>query len=253
MSKARNRARYPQEIKERARSLRAQGRTHREISQEYAVSLGTAHIWTRDIKITPIQKQAIQERRHQHEWTTADRAVAKKRLASFQFQKLHSLTSLLQKIRDFHKATGRIPLKAEFNSWRLFATHFGSWNKAIRAAGFDPNTGLFSRKFTANDGHKCDSFSEKIIDDWLSLNAITHERNVRYPGTRFTADFGLKTGIILEYFGLAGVVKEYDTRAQKKRLLARKLTYQLIEVYPNDIYPENKLAEILTAAGVISK
>jgi hypothetical protein len=51
--------------------------------------------------------------------------------------------------------------------YREYQQRFGSWNNAIRLAGFEPNSVIFSKKFLAKDGHVCDSYAEKIIDDWL--------------------------------------------------------------------------------------
>lgn len=43
---------------------------------------------------------------------------------------------------------------------------FGSWNKAMKAAGYDPNTQWMSKKkLTCKDGHPSDSISEMIVDN----------------------------------------------------------------------------------------
>jgi hypothetical protein len=39
------------------------------------------------------------------------------------------------------------------------------------------------KKYIAKDGHKCDSFAEKIIDDWLYSNNVEHQRNIPYPNS----------------------------------------------------------------------
>lgn len=247
---ANNGVRHPQYVKARAVQLRRSGFTHREIARELVISTGTAHIWTRKVELTPEQKEAIQRRRHQHQWTDEDRAKVKERLQPFYNARRYSVESLLQKIRDFYQEHGRIPLKREFNSWELYANAFGSWNKAIRAAGFDTNPVLFSKKFAASDGHCCDSFTEKVIDDWLHAHQVHHTRNAPYGTTRMTADFRIEPGVIIEFFGLAGVQKPYDANIKKKRLLARKLGLKLVEVYPMDIYPVNQLEKLLSDAGL---
>lgn len=86
---------------------------------------------------------------------------------------------------------------------------FGTWNKTIEAAGFKSNPVKFSKKFITKDGHICDSFAEKIIDDWLYSKNIKHQRNVPYPNSPYTADFLIK-GKFIEFFGLSGELKEYD-------------------------------------------
>ena len=245
MLKARNGTRYPASTKERARLLRAEGLTHREMAKKLGVSISTAHLWTKGIPITPSQKQAIEARKNQHRMSTAEKKIIKKRLASYQYQVKYSDMDLIKKIRDFYTQNGRIPLKREFNALRVYRIRFGSWNNAIKKAGFKTNPVLFSKKFIASDGHICDSFTERIIDDWLSANNIAHERNVRYGTTKFTADFKIYSDIFIEFFGLVGVQKVYDRNIEKKRLLAKKLGYELIEIYPNDMYPKNKLSALL--------
>lgn len=239
MPRARNGIRYPSAIKSRAESLRAEGLTHREIAKKLGASISIVHSWTKGTRISESQKRAIEKRRKYRRMTATERRIIGKRLAPYRMK--YTADDLLTKIRDFYAVNGRIPLKREFNSWDVFAAKFGSWNNAIKEAGFETNPILFSKRFTAIDGHICDSFTEKIIDDWLTRNSIGHERHFRYGNTKFTADFKIDPNIFIEFFGLAGVQKRYDENIEKKRQLAEKLGYQLIEVYPDDIYPSNKL------------
>jgi hypothetical protein len=105
--------------------------------------------------------------------------------------------------------------------------HFGTWNNVIRAAGFEPNPVMFANKHIANDGHKCDSLAEKIIDDWLYARKIEHKINVSYPGNcGFTVDF--KVGDYwVEFFGLSGEHKRYDELKEKKLKLIIKFNLRL--------------------------
>jgi len=233
---------HPHSLKNRARTLRADGWTHREIASKLRISVSTAHLWCEGIELSQTQQQAIFKRRNVHLMSEKERAVVVARLATY--RRIYSAEELLQRIRDFHGRTGRMPLKREFNAWGSYARLFGSWNKAIRLAGLEPNPELFARKFVAKDGHLCDSFTEKVIDDWLSERHIAHQRTVRYGTTKYTADFKLEPNIIVEFFGLAGVQKAYDSNIQTKRRLAAELGYRLIEIYPADIYPTNRLAEL---------
>lgn len=126
---------------------------------------------------------------------------------------------------------------------------FGSWNKAVAAAGLKPNRShenrMYKRIITkATDGHPCDSISELLIDNWFIKNKIGHERNVSYPNTNHKADWGInfqgKT-IFVEYFGLAKDSSRYDRSIAKKKTLCSKHKIKLIEVYPWDLYPEKNL------------
>ncbi len=236
-----NGRRYPQKIKLETRILRKKGWTHREIVKELGISLGSASLWAKGTILTPKQKKAIAERRNKHIWTKEER-VKRGQLArvnlSHYWKKPYSKKELLDKIRKFYLKNGRIPLKREFNMYREYQQRFGSWNNAIRLAGFEPNSVIFSKKFLAKDGHTCDSFAEKIIDDWLSKNKIRHKRNLPYPTEKMTADFSIGN-VRIEYFGLRGLNKIYDQIIQIKRDICQKEKLKLIEIYPTDLFSKN--------------
>jgi hypothetical protein len=145
---------------------------------------------------------------------------------------------VIEKIRNFVNDNGRIPFKSEQNALYMKARKaFGTWNKAIESAGFSPNPLKFSKKFIAQDGHKCDSFSEKIIDDWLFKNAISHQRNVPYPGqNKLTADFVIEDKWI-EFFGLLGSSENYRRLVDLKFRLAKCYHISLLPLYKSDVLP----------------
>ncbi len=156
-----------------------------------------------------------------------------------------STERISQKIKDFYHTNGRIPLKREFLHAKAARYRFGTWNHAIEAAGFKPNPVLFAEKHIANDGHACDSFAEKIIDDWLTSKRLRHKRSVPYPDEkRLTADFVVGNRWI-EFFGLAGELKQYDALVKKKQQLARKYRLPFVALYPKDLFPINHLSTIL--------
>ena|SRR3989344_7644990 len=154
--------------------------------------------------------------------------------------------SVVSRIVSFYSKHNRIPVKRElYGAYRTARLTFGSWNKAIKAAGFTPNPVMFTRHYESKDGHKCDSFAEKIIDDWLFENNIAHEVHVPYPDfPEFKSDFLIK-GIFIEFFGLDGQHKKYSRLAKQKRGLAKKYNVKMIEIYPKDIYPKNNLDKLL--------
>jgi len=121
-----------------------------------------------------------------------------------------SKVQIINEIKNFYKLNGRIPFKKEYAHYNTARDQFGTWNKAIEAAGFNSNPIKFSKKWIANDGHSCDSLAEKVIDDWLYKNKIKHKRNISYPeNKKLTVDFVTKNSWI-EFFGLAGELEEYD-------------------------------------------
>ena len=176
----------------------------------------------------------------------AQRRKNGKRLARVNMK--YSKQDLLKRIRIFYRKHGRIPFKREFDS-TVFRRRFGSWNNAILAAGFEPNSEYFAKRVPAKDGHICDSFSEKLIDDWLANHLISHQRNTRYPNTRMTADFFLPDhNIIIEFFGLKGVNSKYDDNLKRKMAIVRSNKWNLISLYKEDIQKKvfaSKLANAL--------
>lgn len=211
------------------------------------ISNGSAYVWTKKIILTDAQRKAIQARKNKHIFSVQDRRVIGKRLALY--RKKYSKQDLLAKITRFYQQNGRIPLKHEFNSHRSYRTHFGSWNNAIRLAGFEPNSELFAKRVHAHDGHICDSFAEKIIDDWLSQRKIKHVKNFFYQGTKMTADFYVENQqIYIEYFGLRSVNKKYDKSFLRKVSLVKHKHLKLIALYPTDLTKSNlsrKLAPLM--------
>ncbi|MFA5355593.1 MAG: hypothetical protein WC302_02620 [Candidatus Paceibacterota bacterium] len=155
-------------------------------------------------------------------------------------------TLLISRIRDFYKLYERIPQKREMQGmYKTARILFGTWNNAIKATGLEPNPIMFAKKHIAKDGHRCDSMAEKIIDDYLYSNKISHKRSVPYPEDKsLTADFMIKNKLI-EFFGLAGQLEKYDQLIKRKRMICKRHNIPLIEIYPKDVLPINHLTKIL--------
>lgn len=160
----------------------------------------------------------------------------------------HQPEELLEALRNIFKKLGRTPAKREAVEIESACVNmFGSWNKAIESAGLIPNRShehrMYRRAMTkADDGHRCDSISEAIIDNWLTSRGIAHEREGRYPGTNHRADWVLPNGNFIEYFGLAEDSLRYDRDIKIKKGLCHKHKIKLIEIYPADLYPKQNLA-----------
>lgn len=151
---------------------------------------------------------------------------------------------IVGQIRTFYNEQGRIPLKREFNHYHVARDRFGNWNNAVKVAGFKPNPVLFAERQVSEDGHICDSIAEMSIDDYLYEKGIPHDRCVPYPGGIYTADFKVED-VLIEYFGLAGEHKRYDELKEIKQSIAKLYNLKLVEIYPKDLYPRNRLGEIL--------
>lgn len=157
----------------------------------------------------------------------------------------YSREKLIEKIKDFVQSEGRIPTKNEFvrnSSYPDYVTYrdyFGTWNNAIKAAGYIPNERwFFGEKIYAKDGHSCNSISEVIIDNWLFTNHIPHKREYLYPEGNYRCDF-VVNGIFIEFFGLVNAPKvssKYNQIISKKRKLCKKFRIPLIELFEKDLY-----------------
>ncbi|MDI6816014.1 MAG: hypothetical protein QME41_02325 [Actinomycetota bacterium] len=152
---------------------------------------------------------------------------------------------ILRLIQDFVDKQGRIPTQVEFSrkrGWLNPSTvvgHFGSWNKAIAEAGFQPNSASIGYMCFARDGHLCRSYSELLIDDWLTDNGIGHDKEVKYPGSRLVADW--KVGnIFIEYLGIDmqrdnAISRNYLETLERKRRICLALGVRLLEIRPFDL------------------
>ncbi len=152
-------------------------------------------------------------------------------------------------ILDTSKRLGRTPTKRELGRIAdMCIRAFGSWNSAIIQVGLTPYRSHSERMYrrsrtVASDGHKCDSVSEALIDNWLTDHGIPHERDARYPDTKHRADWLIDGRVFIEYFGLAKDSRRYDRSIAKKKLLCKRHGIPLIEVYPDDLYPKVRLSE----------
>lgn len=238
-------------IQLRVKQLRKAGCSHRVISQKLGISVGTAFKYSKDLVLTDLQQRELRRSRYnkslntyseekKHEWRQRGGINTHSH-----FEKLYSRNELLCFIKEFQQSTGRIPTKKDMpGKDSTIRRYFGTWNKAITEAGFNPNPALFAKKHEADDGHICDSYAERIIDDWLTSNHVSHQRSVVYPGSRFRTDF-LVGDVYIEYFGLHGNSVKYDKlMAQKLEMIAR-CNIKLVSIYPDHLFPEPKLDEIL--------
>ncbi|EKD65758.1 MAG: hypothetical protein ACD_49C00094G0004 [uncultured bacterium (gcode 4)] len=58
-----------------------------------------------------------------------------------------------------------------------------------------------------------------------------------------TADFKIGDSFV-EFFGLQGEVESYDRLVKEKEVFCNENSLKLIKIYPNDLFPENKLSKI---------
>jgi hypothetical protein len=165
----------------------------------------------------------------------------------YQFGSLsYTKEEVIDKINDLYSIGKNAPSSklVESKLYSAVKKYFGTWNKAMIELKIKPNTQWMSRKFLkCKDGHNADSISEMILDNWLSENKLEHTRHKKYLEKRkLNCDFYLTNyDIWIEYFGLKNEHKQYDLKIEEKRKIVKELGLTLIEIFPEDLYPQNNL------------
>ena len=95
---------------------------------------------------------------------------------------------------------------------------------------------IFTRKnhtIKCKDGHLVRSSQERLIDDWLFENSISHYYEKKISNTKKSADFYIPDiGLYIEFLGLNG--KDfYDERNKNKEDIYKKLSLNYVFIYPS--------------------
>ena len=85
-------------------------------------------------------------------------------------------------------------------------------------------------KQTALDGHVCDSYSEKLVDDFLFKNGFKHEIHVKYPNDKKICDF-IVNGIYIEYAGFYNSSAKYNLNIDYKIKFCKENNLKLYILY----------------------
>jgi hypothetical protein len=102
---------------------------------------------------------------------------------------------------------------------------FGSWFKGLAETGALPEgvqPTARGVRCLAHDGHMCHSFEEQRIDNWLSANNLSHEREPQYPSHPTLNASGRKRA-------------DYDRKIDEKLVLAEQVGVHMIAIYPPDV------------------
>ena len=137
---------------------------------------------------------------------------------------------------------------------------FGSWFKGLVETGALPDgvqPTARGVRCLAHDGHVCHSLDEQRIDNWLSANNLSHEREPKYPSHptlnasgRRRADWKVGATFI-EYFGLVGDAG-YDTKMDEKIMLSTQAGIDMVGIYPSDLERIDERLGFLLAADATS-
>lgn len=95
---------------------------------------------------------------------------------------------IIKAIQDFYRLNNRIPTTVDFHknikypSFTTVQKYFITWNNAIEAAGFEPNTKqLFGVHTYGRDGHLYRSQAEAYFADNYLFNKVEYEIEPKYP------------------------------------------------------------------------
>jgi len=72
---------------------------------------------------------------------------------------------LLQALRDVASTIGRTPVKSEFSQWRELKRYFGSWEKAVRAAGLESANSSKQHDLRASQRRESKRVASDLKDD----------------------------------------------------------------------------------------
>jgi hypothetical protein len=158
-----------------------------------------------------------------------------------------SRNQIIEIILDIERKLKRVPVIAEVKkdgrfkaTYGVIKRHFGTWNDMIVAAGLKPYKSIFGIDCMSRDGHKCKSYKEKEIDEWLCDNHIVHDKDVKYPYDAMMNNFGgnnncsksltcdwVINDVWFEYCGLMHLGR-YRKRINRKIRLANKYNIKLV-------------------------
>jgi hypothetical protein len=131
-------------------------------------------------------------------------------------------------------------LMHQLPSFQTLAKQHSSWFKLLVASGVLPEgtrPTRYGMMVIARDGHECLSLAEKTIDDLLFDRGISHEKEPRYPGADYRADWKILAGgteVFIELFGLDGE-PNYTKRKREKLAYAEQAGMRIVALERKDL------------------
>ena len=145
----------------------------------------------------------------------------------------HSKEEIRDKFLDYYKSD--IPtiqkLRMDYDKGKFpfqyghLKTIFGSYNKFMEFCEVAPRSASsFNHHCIALDGHMCNSYSERAVDDFFYQNGISHKKEVYYKELgvkthkKLRTDWVLSDGTVVEFCGMMRI-KDYANRVDEKKML----------------------------------
>lgn len=155
-----------------------------------------------------------------------------------------SKESLINNIKEFVRLENRIPQSCEIQpAESIYRHNFGSWNKAIKAAGFIPSTndGYGNRTF-AKDGILYRSKAEAYFVDNFLYSKYSYEYERKYDNHNKYYDFYLPELDL--YIELDGEIRPQVI--DEKIEINKKENKNLLVIKTKDIYNKKDLNEFIS-------
>ncbi len=152
----------------------------------------------------------------------------------------YSIEYLLSCIKEFYKLHNRIPSYIEFQNNKpgsgVYQYRFGSWNNAIKAAGFEPNyNDGFGTRTYSKDGILYRSQAEAYFVDNYLYGKYTYEYERKYDNHNKYYDFYIKElNLYIELDGNCRPEIILD-----KIIINKQENKNLIVIKTNDIYKKD--------------
>ncbi|RSL29307.1 hypothetical protein D7Z54_31895 [Salibacterium salarium] len=155
-------------------------------------------------------------------------------------------------IFELIKKLGGFPSSKELTYLGEYAVKYRLCKMYGSIAAAKKEYGFMDTTIVANDGHACDSFAEKIVDDFLDSYEIPHTRNVKNflsNGVVAVPDFMITNTVIIEVLmcdyrdNLKGnkTYLNYTKRYLLKREAYLEKQFEIIEIFPDDLKNFNSL------------
>lgn len=183
------RARAKDDLRERARAMRREGASYREIVKELGVSISSCSLWLRDIELTPEQRQRLFARGQ------AGREVTAAKLRARRERKVAAL-----------KAEASAQIGAVSRRDLFIAGVIAYWAEGAKAKPWYPSAGM---QFCNSDPGMI-----KLYLRWLDLLEIEEDRRVYRIAIHERADICAATRF---WADLVGVPEERFRRPTLKR------------------------------------
>lgn len=147
----------------------------------------------------------------------------------------YSKEDIINAIVDYHKTTGNIPGYNDLSKpgSTTAEKHFGSWNKAIIAAGFIPNESGFGVPTIGKDGHTYRSAAEAYFCNTYLFGKYEYIIEPKYP-VPYNKYYDWYVPVLDLYIELDGELR--PDAVNSKRTINEELRRNCIIITVKDMY-----------------